>query len=83
VPTQLKNLSRLSKGNQLRFLNYCRWLKLLEHFHTPLPIAFSLRAAALMIALLAVMPHNPMAIPTAIGGGISIALIFQPRRRPI
>jgi hypothetical protein len=36
---------------------------------------FAIRAALFMFALLFVLPHHPMSMPTALGGGLAFALI--------
>jgi hypothetical protein len=72
----LASLRTLRKVNQRRFIRYLRWLKFCEYFQTPAPVAFSLRATVLMFVILAIMPFHPMAIPTAIGAGISLSLMY-------
>jgi hypothetical protein len=80
VLNPLAVLPCLSKANQHRFLRYCRYLNIREYFGTPMPVAFALRATACMFALLFIMPAHPLAVPTAIGGALSLALILQNAR---
>jgi hypothetical protein len=72
-----RTLSQLTPADRRRFLRYCRWLKFCEFIYLVPETSFSLRAGVLILALLLIMPLHPMAIPTAIGAGISIALMFQ------
>jgi len=48
-----------------------------RHPPLPWPVCFSLTASLLMFGLLFIMPQHPMAIPTAIGGGLAFALITK------
>lgn len=75
--TRLKKLNRLSPADQRRFLRYCRWLKFCETFYLVPPVKLAMRAMLLALVLLCVLPFHPMIIPTAIGTGISIALMLQ------
>jgi hypothetical protein len=77
MQNRLEILRHLNPANQRRFLRYCRWLQFCEYFYLVPPVGFGLRAAVLILVLLVVMPFHPMAIPTAIGGGISFALLLQ------
>lgn len=71
----LPKLKRLRRGNQRRFLRRLQVLYLRQYLALPLPVAFALRATACMFALLFIMPAHPLAIPTVVGGALSIALI--------
>jgi hypothetical protein len=77
IRTRLKKLNRLSPADQRRFLRYCRWLKFCETFYIVPSVKFGMRAILLALVLLCVLPFHPMIIPTVIGAGISIALMFQ------
>jgi len=70
------NLQDFSYFDLYLILFYAIWL------HTrrpalPAPVHFSLVASLCMFALLPIMPHHPLAIPTVIGAGISFALLLQ------
>jgi hypothetical protein len=39
------------------------------------PVAFAVRTAFAMFALLLILPHHPMSIPIASGGSLAFALI--------
>jgi hypothetical protein len=39
------------------------------------PEDFAIHAAFAIFALLLIMPHHPISMPTAIGGGLAFALI--------
>ena len=83
MPNPLAALPTLKPAKRRRFFRYCRWLHVCEYFHTPMPVAFALRATAAMFALLCAMPAHPLAIPAVIGGGISFALLIQKKGRKI
>lgn len=53
-----------------------RYRYIRRYFSTPAPVSFSLRATVLIFILIAILPFHPMAIPTAIGAGISVSLMF-------
>ena len=78
---ELRNtLRRLSPENQRRFLRYCRWLRICEYFHTPAPVAFSLRVSVFTFVLLAIMPAHPLSLAITFGGALAFALIIQPTK---
>ena len=75
---RLEEVLLLLKTDELkRVLWYARWRRIVFYFRIAPPIGFSLRASILMLVLLTIMPFHPMVIPTIIGGGISLALLFQ------
>lgn len=78
----LKNyLRKLSDWDCILVMLRVLHIHLRRYFETPAPVAFSLRTSVLVFVLLAIMPFHPMAIPTAIGAGISISLLFSSPRK--
>ena len=69
-----------SRGRR-KFIGGCRWLKIWDYFYTPMPISLGLQSSILILVILSIMPLHPLAIPTAIGGGISIGLMLLVFRR--
>jgi hypothetical protein len=74
------DLRKLSRLDQILVLIY------LVYLYTrcpalPAPVHFSLVATLCMFALLPLVPLEPLSIPTAIGGGISFALLTHPKRK--
>lgn len=73
----LPKLKRLRRGNQRRFLRCLQVLYLRQNLSLPFPVAFALRASLAAFALLFILPHHPISMPTAAGGGMAFALLFH------
>jgi len=73
-PDQWNRLSSFSKILIKTQIYYFIWSNRLE---LPEPIQFALKTAFFSFSLLWIMPLEPMALPTALGGGLSIALISE------
>lgn len=54
------------------------WIYLYDR-HT-WPIRYAFRAALWTIALLIALPPHPLSIPTALGGGLSFAMLILPTK---
>lgn len=53
------------------------WYLFCQKIQLPWPVLFGLRAGIFFAAILGALPYRLISIPIAIGGGISIALLYQ------
>jgi uncharacterized membrane protein (DUF485 family) len=66
-------LTQSEKSWIYKAMKYFHWRK---NHSFPKPIKISFLAAIFSFLLLSIFPLEPMSIPAAFGGGLSIALIF-------
>jgi hypothetical protein len=71
-----RNLNHLNRWHLLMILYLARWLYLKQRMRLPMPISFAIMASLSLFVLLSVLPHHLLAIPIAIGGGLSGGLLL-------
>ena len=48
-----------------------------QYWLLPKPVSFAIKTTVLTFSLLAILPHHPLTLPTALGGALSISLVCQ------
>ena len=71
-----RELARLPRGDLEKVYKKCRIKYMRSRFRLHPPVAFALRTCCYMFALLLILPHHPMSMVIAFGGGLSFALII-------
>jgi hypothetical protein len=75
-PRSDPNLRGLNNRDRLLILFYVLWVRLRRPAF-PRPVHFGVVACLCTFALLPVMPHHPLSMVIAFGGGLSAAILLR------
>ena len=72
-----KDFARVPFLVKLKIAIWLFWAVDMPKLPLPFPVHYAILSTLCMFMLLPVMPHNPLAIPIVIGGGLSGGLLLS------